>query len=67
VSVFHGYGETCDAARQSAAQHALKYIRYLSKQQQQQQVAAAAAAAAAIAATTITTPTISTPLISHTA
>ncbi|CAF3436579.1 unnamed protein product [Rotaria sp. Silwood1] len=37
VSVFHGYGETFDLARQHAANLALKYIRCLSKQYQQQQ------------------------------
>ncbi|CAF2598835.1 unnamed protein product [Rotaria sp. Silwood2] len=36
VSVFHGYGETFDLARQYAANLALKYIRCLSKQYQQQ-------------------------------
>jgi hypothetical protein len=34
VSVFHGYGETFDLARQNSANLALKYIRCLSKQQQ---------------------------------
>lgn len=37
VSVFHGYGETFELARQHAANFALKYIRCLSKQYQQQQ------------------------------
>ncbi|CAF1325434.1 unnamed protein product [Rotaria sordida] len=36
VSVFHGYGETFDLARQHAVNLALKYIRCVSKQYQQQ-------------------------------
>lgn len=35
VSVFHGYGQTLDLARQYSSNLALKYIRCLTKQQQQ--------------------------------
>ncbi|CAF1337266.1 unnamed protein product [Adineta ricciae] len=35
VSVFHGYGQTIEQARQHSTNLALKYIRCLSKQQQQ--------------------------------
>lgn len=48
-SVFHGYGDTCNQARQHAASLALKYIRCLSKQHQQ-----------SASSTITTTPTVQT-------